>query len=48
MARKSDVILDTGDNLPTHAVTLLDGNMGSLPDLVGPEYGIIILYRGKW
>jgi hypothetical protein len=40
--------LDTGGAFPALSMNLLHGGSVSLPENVGPGYGLVLLYRGSW
>ena len=48
MPNLRDRLLDTGDPFPAVTVRLIDGREGTLPDMVGPGYGVVLWYRGDW
>ncbi len=48
MSRSNCTILDTGDRFPKLNVSLVTGDMMSLPDDFGGSWGILLFYRGHW
>jgi hypothetical protein len=48
MSNLSTKPLDTGDHFPALSLKLLNGDEVLLPDFVGPDYGLFLVYRGHW
>ena len=48
MARVGTTILDSGDRFPDLSVSLVSGGTLTLPDTLGPGYGVALFYRGHW
>jgi peroxiredoxin len=41
-------LLNPGDQFPTLAVSLPDGNSLALPDALAGDFGVVLFYRGSW
>jgi|YNPNPStandDraft_1061719.scaffolds.fasta_scaffold12725_6 hypothetical protein len=48
MARKGDVFLDSNDQFPELHLRSIAGGELVLPREMGPDYGVLLLYRGHW
>ena len=40
--------LDAGATLPRITLRIADGGTLSVPDELGPGYGVVLFYRGHW
>ena len=43
-----DTKLSSGDTFPTLTLELVGGGAVTLPEAVGPGYGVVLFYRGHW
>jgi hypothetical protein len=48
MPRMADKMLDSGDRFPSIAIDKVGGGTLKLPDDLGGNWGVILLYRGHW
>ena len=48
MAQTEKIKLDSGDRFPEIEVSLTDGTITTLPDMMAGQWSMVLVYRGRW